>query len=83
MDHGVRLLHAGPRVLGHVEERGEGVEDLAAVGEVGFDGVDIGVVEGYEIEVQDFVALRDQIRDAMAAGFTAAAGEDDAFSGCC
>lgn len=59
MDHGVRLLDAGFFVLGHDEERGEGVEDLAAVREVGFQGVDVWVVEGDEVQVQDFVALGD------------------------
>lgn len=83
MYHSVRLLHAGFLVLGHVEERREGVEDLAAVGEIGLHGVDIGVVEGYEIEVQDFVALRYQVGDTVAAGFAAAAGENDPFSRCC
>ena len=29
------------------------------------------------------MALREKVGDAVAAGFATAAGEDDAFSGCC
>ena len=67
-------------VLGHGEEGGEGVEDLARVGEVRFHGVDVRVVEGDEVEVEDLVPLREEVGDHVPPGFAGAAGEDDAFA---
>ena len=74
-------------VLGHVEEGGQCVEDLTAVAEVCFQSVDVfagGDVRGREldeVEVEDGVALREQVGDAVAACFAATAGEDNALAG--
>ena len=58
---------------------GQGVENLAAVGDVGDQRVDAGMIERLEIKVQDRIALGQQIRHGVTAGLAGAAGEDDAF----
>lgn len=70
---------AGIGVVVDVEVGGEGVEDLAGVGEVRFEGVDGGVFEGGEVEVEDGVAARKEVGDYVAACFPGSAGEDDAL----
>ena len=73
-------------VVVDVEVGGEGVEDLAGVGEVGFEGVDGGgggVREGVEVEVEDGVAFGEEVGDHVAACFSGATGEDDTFTGGC
>lgn len=49
---GARIL-----VVGEVEVGGEGVEDLAGVGEVGFEGVDCGMGERGEVDIKDGVSF--------------------------
>ena len=74
MDDCVRGLHAGAIgpsrvfVVGKVEVRTEGVEGLARVGEVCFQGVDRGVREGSKVDVEDLVACVEEIGDAVFAG---------------
>jgi hypothetical protein len=50
----------GDLVFLHFEERGEGVEDLSAVGQIGLEGVhgDLGIREGDDVEVHDCLGLR-------------------------
>ena len=55
----------------------QGVEHLAAVGDVGDEGADLGVVERLRVDVEHLVPLVDEIFDDMAAGLAAAAGEHD------
>ena len=71
MDDGVRGLHAGAIrsswgfVVREVEVGGEGVEGLAGVGQVRFQGVDGWMREGCEVDVEDLVAAREEIGDAV------------------
>jgi len=57
------------------EMGGEGVEDLATVGDVGDQRVHVRMVERLEIDVQDLVALRQQMRHGMATGLAGATSE--------
>lgn len=72
VDHGVGRLNAGAGgearafVVREVEVRGEGVEDLARIGEVGFQGVHDGMGKRGEVDVEDGVAARKKVRDAVA-----------------
>lgn len=72
VDHCVGFLNAdaagaaGVLVVGKVEVGGEGVVDLAGVREVGFESMDCGMREREEVDIQDRVAFREEIRDAMA-----------------
>ena len=61
------------------EMGGEGVEHLPAVGDVGDQRVDAGMVKGFEVDVQDLVALGQQVRHSMAPGLAGSAGENDAL----
>lgn len=54
-------------VAGEVEVGGEGVEDLAAVGQVGLEVEDARVVERDEVEVEDLVAALEELGDDVAA----------------
>ena len=73
MDDGVRGLDSGAIgssrvvVVGEMEVGGEGVEGLAGVGQVRFQGVDGWVREGREVDVEDLVAAREEIGDAVPA----------------
>lgn len=53
--------------------RGEGIENLSRVGEVGLEGVDIRgwVWKGDQVQVQDFVALGKKIWDDMPTSLSA------------
>ena len=51
-----------------VEIRGEGIEDLASICEVGLQGVDGGMGERVEVEVKDVVAALEEVRNYVPAG---------------
>lgn len=55
-------------VTSEVVMRGESIEDLAAVGEVGLEGENIvvGAGEVDEVDIEDLVALFEELWDAMA-----------------
>ena len=76
----VRALVVFEAVVG-----GQRVEDLAAVGQVRFEGEDAGGRVGKvgQVDVEDLVALGEEVRDDMSSCFAGAAGEDDAFSCTC
>ena len=59
-------------VAGEVEVRCQGIEDLAAVGQVGFECEDasFGVWEVGEVEVEDLIAALDELGNDVAAGFS-------------
>jgi len=61
----------GALVACEVEVRCEGIEDLAAVCEVGFESEDTStwVWEVYQVEVQDLIATLDELWDDVAACF--------------
>ena len=61
---------------------GERVEDLAALGEVDLEGVDVWVVERDEIEVEDLVTLGEEVWDDVTPGLAGSAGEYDTFGHC-
>ena len=60
---------------------GQGVEDLARVGEVGLERVALVVRHRHEVEVEYFVSRGLQVGYHMPACFARPAGEDDAFGG--
>ena len=64
--HGVRV--PGLRIVVNVEVGGKGIEDLAGICEVCFEGIDRGVGEGRQVEIEDFMAAGEEIGDHMAAG---------------
>lgn len=68
-------------VLIHIKMTKHGIEDLARVRKVRLQRVDarLGVGKGHEVEVEDAVAVGKEVGDYMAAGFAAAACEEDAF----
>ncbi|KAI7506393.1 UDP-glucose 4-epimerase [Hortaea werneckii] len=74
---GIALFVAIEVVVG-----GQGIVDLATVGEVGLERVDIGLWVGEvgDIQIQNPVSLGLQVGDHMTAGFATAAGEDDALA---
>lgn len=75
---GLRRTRTGDLELVEVEQRGKGVEDLARFGQVDLQGVDgyRGIGEGDEIQVEDFVALGDEVGDDMFSGLAASSGQD-------
>jgi len=75
-----RTAPAGFLEAGHVEVAGHRVRDLPAVAEVRDQRVDAGVVERPQVEVQDFVALAQQVGHHVLPCLAAAAGEDDALA---
>lgn len=82
MDDGVRRARGfGFLVAGEVEVRCQGVEDLAAICEVGFQSEDVCRTVGkvHKIEVENGVALGEEVGDDMSTGFARAAGEDYTF----
>jgi hypothetical protein len=60
----------------------EGIEDLSTVCEVGLEGEDAGfwVGEVSQVDVENFVALLDEFRNAMASGLSRTTGEYNALS---
>ena len=60
------------------EMRRQRVEGLAAVGEIGDQSVDAGQVERLPIDVEDVMALDDEMGDGVPPGLAGPAGEDDA-----
>ncbi len=65
MDDRVRRCGRGTVLeLAHVEVRGQGVDHLTLVGDVGDERLDVRVVERLEIDIQDFVALLEQMGTA-------------------
>lgn len=72
VDHGVGRLDAGAGgkarvfVMREVEVRRQGVENLARIGEVGFQGVHDGIRKRSEVDVEDGVAARKKVGDAVA-----------------
>ena len=68
------------RKLVHAEMAGEGIEHLAAVGDVGNQIVDAFMFERDEIDVEDLVSLVGEIGDDVAPGLAGASGEDDTFA---
>ena len=60
-----------PHVLAHIEQGSQRIEDLSRVDEVTLHSVDAegGVGEVDEVEIEDLVSLREEVRDDMAAGF--------------
>lgn len=81
VDDGIRGLGRSgsfdPKLL-HIEQRSERVEDLAQIGQVDFEGVDgyfwVGKVD--EVEVEDVVALGDEVRDDMSTCLSTSACQD-------
>lgn len=73
MDDGIRFLDAGaiwlPRVfvVAEVEMGRERVEGLPAIREVGFEGVDLRVVERDEVDVEHLVPTGEEVGYTMAA----------------
>lgn len=71
MNHGIGFFDTDTSratrvlVVGKMEMGGEGVEDLAGVCEVGFQGVDCGMRQGSKVDIQDRVAFRKKIGDTM------------------
>lgn len=90
MDNRVRAVFAQGVVaegLGDFEMRGECAVHLAAVCEVGAEGVDEGFWgdvcgERGEVDVEDFMATGEEVGYYVLAGFAGAAGYDDSFAHC-
>ena len=57
------------RIVVNVEMGGKGIEDLAGICEVCFEGIYRGVREGRQVKIQHFMAAREKIWDHMATGF--------------
>jgi len=62
------------------EMRGQGVEGLAAVGQIGDQGVDPRMIERFEVDVEKFITLADQMRQNMPAGLAGSSGEYHALA---
>ena len=56
------------------------VEHLAAVGDVGDQRADLGIVERLGVDVQHLVALVDEVLNDMLSSLAATAGEHYAFA---
>jgi hypothetical protein len=61
------------------EMRGHRVEHLAAVGDIGDQRVDPGMVEALQIDIQDLVALIEQPGQRMPSRLAGAAGEENSL----
>ncbi len=61
--------------------RGQRVESLAAVGQVGDQRLHARQVERLQIDIEDGIAVGDEMRHGVAAGLARSPGEDDAFAG--
>ncbi len=60
---------------------GERVERLTAVSQVGDQRRDARIVERLEIDIEDVVAVGDEMRHGVTAGLAGSAGEHDALAG--
>jgi hypothetical protein len=67
----------------HGKVRCQGVEDLTRIGQIDLEGVDgyAWVRELGEVEVEDGVALGDEVRDDMSSCFPASSGYNDSRHG--
>jgi len=63
------------------EMGGQGVEGLAAVGQIGNQGLDVGMLGRREVDIEQVVTLALQVRQSMPAGLAGSAGEYHAL-GC-
>ena len=61
------------------EMRGHRVEHLPAVGDVGDQRVDPGMIEALQIDIQDLVALVEEPGQRMPPRLAGAAGEQNSF----
>jgi hypothetical protein len=68
-------------VFRHIKVGCEGIEDLTRVGQVGLERVDIGVIEGNEVEVEHLMALGKKVRYSVLASFAGTTSENDAHDG--
>ena len=66
---------------GEVEMGGQRVERLAAVGEVGDQRGDAEAVERLQIDIEDGIAVSDEMGNGVPAGLAGSAGEHDALAG--
>ena len=73
---GMAMLKAGESRVGR-----QRVERLSAVGEVGDQGRHAGQVERLQIDVEHGIAVRDEMRNGVAAGLAGSPSEDNALSG--
>jgi hypothetical protein len=66
------------KVSSHVEVRCQSIKDLTGICEVCFEGVDVDrrVRKWDEVEVEDFVALREQVRNDMSTCFSTSTCKD-------
>jgi len=62
------------------EMRRQRVEGLAAVGQIGDQGVDPRMIERFEVDVEKFITLADQMRQNMPAGLAGSSGEYHALA---
>ena len=62
------------------EMRGQGVEGLAAVRQIGDQGTDAGMIERLEIDIEKVVALALQMRQDVPAGLAGSPGEYHALA---
>ena len=58
----------------------QGVERLAAVGQIGDHRWNACKIKRFEVDVEDVIAVGDEMRDRVAAGLAGSAGEDDALA---
>jgi hypothetical protein len=65
---------------GEAEMRGHGVEGLAAIREIGDQGADTGMVERFEIDIEQVVAPALQMRQDMPASLAGSSGEHHALA---
>lgn len=81
-DHVWRLRHLWFVITSKVVVGGEGVVDLTAVGEVGLEREDVvfGSREIDQVQVEDLVALLDELWYGVSASLTRTTSEYDAFS---
>lgn len=81
-DHIWRLRHLWFVITGKVVVSGKGVEDLTAVGEISLEREDVvfGSRKIDQIQVENFVALLDELWYSMSASLTRTTSEYNAFS---
>ena len=81
MDHCVGRAAAALVEAGEIGMGGERVERLAVVGEIGDQRGHAGQVERLQVDIEDGIAVGDQMRNGVAAGLAGSAGEYDALAG--
>ena len=81
MHHGIRRRRrpAGFETV-EAEMRRQGVEGLAAVGQIGDQGADLRMIERLEVDVEKLVTLVHQMGQNMPAGLASSSGEYHALA---